>query len=192
MIIWKRMRNPRFHNIIQIVFLIFILTGVLSEKQSFGQTRESLIKAGYIEKFTHFVQWPETNNSDSRNTFTIALIGKNTFGSDLEDLFMRTKVKNKTVKINYISSTDEIDNCMILFISGSEKNNLDNILKYTTGKPVLTISDTKGFGEKGVILNMFLVGNYVRYEINRQTLDKSGLLINSLLLNYAVIIGSND
>jgi len=187
------MRNPRFHGIIRIILVISVLTGVLNEKQSFGQSRESLVKAGYIEKFTHFVEWPETSNSsDLKDIFIIALIGNNTFGTDMEDLFMQTKVKNKTVKINYISSTDEIDNCMILFISGSEKNNLDNILKYTTGKPVLTISDTKGFGEKGVILNMFLVGNYVRYEINRQTLDKSGLLINSLLLNYAVIIGSND
>lgn len=182
------MRNPGF-NIIRIFILITVFTGVLDEKQLFGQSRESLVKAGYIEKFTHFVQWPETvNKSNPEDGFAIAVIGKNTFGAYLEDLFGKTKVKNNTVRISYISSVNEIGNCRILFISGSEKNNLDDILRYTEGKPILTISDNKGFGEKGVIINMFLEGNYVRYEINRSSLDKSGLIINSLLLNYAVII----
>ena len=68
---------------------------------------------------------------------------------------------------------------------------LENILKYTTGKPILTISDSKGFGMTGVIINMFSEGGYIKYEINKRTLEKSGLIINSLLLNYAIIIKSD-
>jgi hypothetical protein len=158
---------------------------------SFSQSRESLVKAGYIEKFTHFVQWPEsTDKSDLTDEFILTVIGKNTFGKDLEDLFSKTKIKENPVKIKYITSVDEIKNCPILFISGSEKNNLEKILNYTTGKPILTISDSKGFGLNGVIINMFSEGNYIRYEVNRITLEKSGLKINSLLLNHAVIINS--
>jgi hypothetical protein len=185
------MRNYCPSNIIKIVLLSIILIGVMSEKQSFCQSRESLVKAGYIEKFTHFVQWPEsTGGSDVTNEFILGVIGKNTFGKDLEELFSKTKIKDNQVKIKYINSVDEIKNCMILFISVSEKNNLEKILNYTTGKPVLTISDTKGFGLNGVIINMFSEGNYIRYEVNRNTLEKSGLKINSLLLNHAVIINS--
>jgi hypothetical protein len=185
------MQAPCSNSIKRIVLLIFIIYGFMTEEQSFCQSRESLVKAGYIEKFTHFVQWPETSNkNDSIETFTIAVIGKNIFAEDLEGLFSKTKVKNSQVKITYISSVEEIDKCMILFISGSEINNLDKILHYTTGRPILTISDSKGFGLNGVIINMFPEGNYIRYEINRNTLEKSGLKINSLLLNYAVILKS--
>jgi hypothetical protein len=183
------MRNSCSNNIIKIVLLSIILTGVMTEKQSFCQSRESLVKAGYIEKFTRFVGWPETlNKNDSTDIFMITVVGENTFGKALEELLSKVKVKNKPVRITYISSVDEIQKCMILFISGSEKNNLDKILNYTTGKPILTISDSKGYGRNGVIINMFTEGNYIRYEINRSTLEKSGLKINSLLLNYAVII----
>jgi hypothetical protein len=186
------MKNACSNNIKKIVLLIYIINGFMTEELSFCQSRESLVKAGYIEKFTHFVQWPElSGKSDSTDTFKIAVIGKNTFGKDLGELFSKIKVKESTVKISYISSVDEIDNCMILFISESEKNNLDKILHYTTGRPILTISDSKGFGLIGVIINMFTEGNYIRYEINRSTLEKSGLKINSLLLNYAVIIKSD-
>lgn len=169
--------------------LLYLIIGVYSGKQAFCQTRESLVKAGYIEKFTLFVEWPEASTkSESTQVFTIAVIGKNTFGNDLDNLFSKTKIKNNRVQIRYISAVEEIGGCMILFISGSERNNLPDILRYTTGKPILTISDSKGFGVKGVIINMFQEGDYIRYEINRNALQKSGLIINSLLLNSAVII----
>jgi hypothetical protein len=186
------MQYQRENYLSKCIILILLLAGLVNEKQSFCQTRESLIKAGYIEKFTHFVDWPgPTIQNDSASIFTIAVIGKNIFGEDLGDLFSKTKVKNRHVKIAYISSVDEIQNCRILFISGSEKNNLEKILHYTNGKPILTISDSKGFGANGVIINMFSEGNHILYEVNQSSLEKSGLKINSLLLNYAKIIKSN-
>ncbi len=157
-----------------------------------GQVRESLVKAGYIEKFTHFVQWPGTGEADDHTSeFIIAVIGQNSFGSDLNDIFSQVKVKDSIVKISYISSVDEIGNCMILFISSSERNNLDSILEYTTGKPILTIGDTRDFGNEGVIINLVAEDNYIKYEVNKDTLGKSGLIINSMLLNYAIIIRSD-
>jgi hypothetical protein len=169
--------------------LLIILVAGLNGRISLCQVRESLVKAGYIEKFTHFFQWPETRAGDNpQDVFNIAVIGENTFGEDLADIFNKTSVKDKPVMITTISSVEQIKDCNILFISASEKNNLDEILNYTNGKPILTISDTKGFGKNGVIINMFREGDYIRYEINRTSLEKSGLIINSMLLNYAVII----
>lgn len=188
-LIRKIMKDFYLNGMIKFALLLLMVTGVMAGNQSFCQSRESLVKAGYIEKFTRFVEWPETSaKSEPIHVFTIAVIGENTFGSDLDNLFSKTKIKNSRVQINYISSVDEIGDCMLLFISGSEKNNLANILQRTTGKPILTISDSKGFGVKGVIINMFQEGEYIRYEINRSALQKSGLIINSLLLNSAVII----
>lgn len=186
------MRSFFICNLKRMLILLVIIAGVIIGKESFGQTRESLIKAGYIEKFTHFVKWPATiSNIDSAETFIISIIGRNTFGNDLNELFSKVKINNKIVRINYISSIEEIKNSKVLFISESEEMNLDKIINYAKNKPILTISDSKGFGEKGVLINMFTEDNYIRYELNRTTLEKSGLKINSLLLNYAVIIKSD-
>jgi len=156
---------------------------------SFSQSREVLIKAGYIEKFTHFVQWPDKDGKESSSDkFIIAIIGDNTISKTLKEIFLKSDTKKGNISIVEIKNIDEISDCQLLFISGSEKNNLDRILLFTTDKPILTISDSNGFGAKGVIINMFKEGDYIRYEINRRSLDKSGLIINSLLLQYAVII----
>ncbi len=164
----------------------------LTYPDSRAQSRETLIKAGYIEKFTHFVEWPVSSNEKPYNDiFTIAIIGDNDISKTLNDIFLKSDSEDFGYKIVEINTIEQIKDCKILFISDSEKNNLEEILEYTNGKPILTISDSKGFGEKGVIINMFQDGNYIRYEINRKTLNESGLIINSLLLNYAVIIGTN-
>jgi hypothetical protein len=172
-----------------LLLVVLIIINALHGNYLFSQSREILVKAGYIEKFTHFVQWPEdTSNSDIQDKLVIAIIGENTIGDALSAIFSKSRDVRKEVKIIHLTSVDQIVNCMILFISGSEKENIDKILKYTTGKPILTISDSKGFCEKGVIINMFQDENYIHYQINRASLNKSGLIINSILLNYAVII----
>jgi len=177
------------YKIKQLIILVFLFTGIIHGNFITAQSRESLVKAGYIEKFTHFVQWPEnSSNKVLPEKFVIAIIGENYMTEALSDIFSKSNTRKKEVKIIQLSSVDQIGDYKILFISGSEKNNIDKILKYTAGKPILTISDNKGFCEKGVIINMFYDGNYIRYEINRASLNKSGLIINSLLLNYAVII----
>lgn len=178
----------------RIPFILLTVCFLLSAyPDSRAQSRETLIKAGYIEKFTHFVEWPASSNVKPYNDiFTIAIIGYNNISKTLNDIFTKSDSEDIEYKIVEINTIEQIKECKILFISDSEKNNLEEILEYTNGKPILTISDSKGFGEKGVIINMFQEGNYIRYEINRKTLNESGLIINSLLLNYAVIIGTND
>jgi hypothetical protein len=174
-------------------FLALCLAGMTIPRDSSGQSREYLLKAGYIEKFTHFIEWPVTAGpGDSTGAFTIGVIGENKYGGAIENLFSRVKIKNRRVRVSQLSSGDEIGGCMILIVSESVKTGLDEILKRTAGKPVLTIGDTEGYAKKGVIINMFIDQNHIRYEINKTALDKSGLQISSLLLASAVIVESDD
>jgi hypothetical protein len=175
-------------NLIALVLLLFVILPSTTKPQS----REYLVKAGYIEKFTHFIEWPEKEiNNDS--VFKIAVIGGNNYGSNLEEIFAEVNVYNKPVRINYIKSVGDIKNSKVVVIVGTMQNQLlDQILNYTSGKPILTISEGVGYGKRGILINMVLVNNYIRFEINKRTLSKSGLKINSLLLNSAIIIDAND
>ena len=188
----KKMKEYCTYHIKTFIIMTFLLIEMAHVEFSFAQSREYLLKAGFIEKFTHFVEWPEINNNSSSETFNIAVIGVNKFEHALEEIFSKVKVKNKSAKIAYISSVDEIKDCRILFISGKMDNILDEILNVTTGKPILTISENEGYGEKGALINMLLINDYIRYEINRTTLEKSGLKMSSLLLESAIIIKPNE
>jgi hypothetical protein len=157
-----------------------------------AQAGEYLLKAGYVEKFTHFVEWPPEAQRDSTALFRIGVIGTNPYGGALEAIFGRTKIRGRRVRIDYLSTVEEIDDCLILIISGSRKDDLGEILGHAAGKPILTIGDSRGYAKRGVAINLFVDHDYIRYEINRSALKKSGLKVSSLLLSSAVLVDADD
>lgn len=173
--------------IIRYTFILILFCGIYDSVQA--QISESEIKAAYIERFTRFIEWP---NEIQNNTFKIAVIGKNPFNNSLDDLFAVTKIKNKNVEIIYTNNINDITNANLVFISGSEKKRIDEILKAINKNPILIISDSKGFCETGTHINMYVDENKIRYEMNPETLKKSGLSVISLLLSSANIVKSND
>lgn len=158
-----------------------------------GENIEYKVKAAYLERFTRFIEWPEeTALSDTNQEFILGIIGKSPFESILEEDYAKQKIKNHYVQIREISDIKEISSCHILFICESENENLQNILAKTKTEPVLTIGDTEGYAQKGVLINMFLDSNKIRFEINYKAVQQSGLRISYKLLNVAKIVDSSE
>jgi hypothetical protein len=154
-----------------------------------GQEHEYQLKAVYLELFTRFVKWPESSGvSDTSAAFVVAVIGESPFGSILEQTYAKQKIKNKKVDIVYLSTPDDIEAPHLLFISRSNKGLLPQILSRTRNKPILTVGDTEGFAQKKVLINFYLSGSKLRFEINEKALHASGLAMSYMLLNLARIV----
>ena len=168
-----------------ILFVFLILTCILPTFcYSADPDVESKLKAEMLERFTVFVEWPAFSNP----TFQVGIIGTNPFGSKLEGVFRETKVNGKKAEIKTYTTPQGIGSLQILFISGSEAERLPEILAAVAGKPVLTVSDTEGFAEKGVMINFYQAGEYVRFEVNQRASQFSGLKFSSRLLKLARIV----
>lgn len=170
----------------QIIFLFAVLVLTV---HAVTQTGEYTIKAVFLERFTRFIEWPEELAiSDTLKPFDIVVIGENPFGATLDQIYTTQKIRNKKVKIRYISNLQEISSCHLLFISKSKKNNLIKILSYTMKNHILTISDTEDFAEMGVLINFYDAENKIKFEINESAVRDSGLSMSYLLLKYAIIV----
>lgn len=166
-----------------------VCLGLVLPVSLLSQADEYTVKAVMLERFARFVEWPEILNvSDTTQPFIVGIIGENPFGSKPENIYSEQKIKNKKVSVRYISGVDEIGNCNLLFISGSEKTNLSRILSFTKNKPILTVSDTEGFAKAGVLINLFLNENKVNFEINEAAVRESGLSMSYLLLKAGKIV----
>lgn len=166
-------------------FLIIIIFRI----PLFSQESEYQIKAIFLEQFTRFIEWPESATIlDTNNTFIIGVFGDNPFGSILENTFEKRKIKNKKVQIRYLSTIEEIDNLHILFISKSNEKILPDIISATADKPILTISDSEGFSEYGVLLNFYKIEDKIKFEINEKAAHRSGLVVSYILFNLAKIV----
>ena len=85
-------------------------------------------------------------------------------------------------------SQGDYQGCQILFVSTSERYNVEQIVEQAKGFPILTVGDTEGFAERGIDINLLVVENRVKLEINKQCLDTKGFKVSSELLDLATIV----
>ncbi len=170
-------------------YLAILYIGFFVSLSSIAQQSEYTIKAVFLEHFTRFIEWPGSFGvADTSQPFYVAVIGENPFGSILDQIYSEQKIKNRSVEILYLSNPDEITDCHILFISSSNKEILPEVLSYTRHKPILTVGDTEGFAENGVLINFYLSGNRIKFEINEEAVHESGLIMSYRLLSLARIV----
>lgn len=169
--------------------LVFLLAAPWFQNPAFAQVSENTAKAVFVERFTRFVDWPEASRiADTSQPFVIAVIGDDPLRSTLEQVFAQRNVRNKHVLIRHVSRLAEIAGSHVLFISRSQEHALSDILAFTTDKPVLTVSDTPGFAERGVHINFYLVDDKLRFEVNEAAIEVSALSMSYLLLRVARIV----
>jgi hypothetical protein len=173
-------------------FLLFLVFSLCLAGESTAEEEYNL-KAAMLVKFPIYFDWPaEADVNDAAKPFVIALIGANPFGSYLVETCAMTKIKNKEIKIFFISRVNEIAavGCNLLFIADTDDKKLAEILAYTRNKPILTVGDGKNFAEKGVQINFVIVDRNVRFVINPRAATESRLVMNYHLLGLAVkVIG---
>jgi hypothetical protein len=76
----------------------------------------------------------------------------------------------------------------LLYISDSERQRLQLILKEVSQFPVLTVSDMHGFAEAGGMIGLIPVQNRLSFEVNIAAIRKSRLSVSSQLLKLAKVI----
>lgn len=169
--------------------LILNLILLLALKPVSAQKSEYELKAHFLGKFTHYVDWPGSNSADdTARAFIIGIIGDDPFNRQLEEIYQSVNLKGRPTEIRYFDRIDGDSRCDLLFIPATEKNRLKKILKAAVQNPILTVSDSPGFAEAGVLINLYVENNKIGFEINLDAVNKSGLAFDYRLLKLARII----
>ena len=185
----------RFRTFVCLITLSLTLAGLPDSVGDAGAGEpgftEYEVKAGFIYNVAKFVEWPEGSGLSSKGTITLCVLGNDPFGKVLDNIEGKM-VKGKRLEIRRVSSLRELKDCQIAFISASEKEHLSRIADALREASVLTIGDTEGFISQGVIINFFMEGKKVRFEIDPERAKRSKLTISSQLLKLAKIAGEKQ
>lgn len=156
-----------------------------------GEEDEYFVKSVLIERISLFVNWPEsTGITDTSRPFVIGIIGENPFGAVIDRVYSHRKIKGKKVEILDVRKLNQVPDCHVLFISASYQKLLPQILAVTKEYPVLTIGDTPGFAQQGVLVNFVVINGRLHFEINETALRAVPLTVRSRLLGIAKIVRS--
>jgi len=181
------------YRIFRSIYILFTTcTILLNSTSSHAASKEYALKAAFIEKFPRFISWPHNNSTQEPDTvFNICVIGKNPFNGMLDKVASISTIKNNPVLVKQITVIDKISRCQILFIATTTNDRLRKILAQTKGQPILTISDTTGYAQHGVLINFYPRKNSIGFEINKRASEQSRLSISSRLLKLSRIVESS-
>jgi hypothetical protein len=144
-------------------------------------------KAAFVFNFTKFVEWPEEALATNA-PFVIGIVGSDAFGDILDEAVKAEQVHGRPLLIKRLKRGDAVENCQILFIGRAENDQLEPLLKQASQSSILTVGEVEGDAARGVMINLLVVKDTMKMEINRQRVEQAHLQISSKLLTLAKIV----
>ncbi len=146
------------------------------------------VKAAFLYNFTRFVEWPPAARPDPGAPFVIAILGRDPFGSVLDETVAGKTVAGRPIAVHRVVRADDCRDAQIVFVSPSERSNTAAILKALERPGVLTVGDTDGFAQQGGAINFTVQARRVRFEINPSVAEQARLKMSSQLLKLATLV----
>jgi hypothetical protein len=173
----------------QIFSLLFLILAFTAFDPGRAQeSKEYQLKAAFLFNFAQFVQWPSDSFSNAGAPFNIGILGDDPFGAALEETIQGETIDNHKLIVHRSQSLEDLEDCQLIFICKSEEAHMSEILSKLGSKPILTVSEVESFAQNGGDIDFYLSGGKVRFEINPQSAQRSGLKISSQLLSLGKIV----
>jgi hypothetical protein len=169
---------------------ILTLIMVTSLAASFNAelTDEYHVKAAYLYNFTKFIVWPPDAFRDSDKTFQICVLGRDPFGTALDEVVAGKVIEGRPFEVRRLSDRQQTGSCRILYAAAPERKRNTSIPLATSQIGLLTVDEAGSGTSDKAIVNFTLEHGKVRFEINITAAEESKLQISSRLLNLATVV----
>lgn len=145
------------------------------------ESDEYILKAAFLYNFSIFTTWPDRDIDH----FNLCLYGSDPFGKSIDSLLSNKRVHGRAIIIHRTTDINHLHQCQLVFISRSEISNLKKVIDTLKDKPILTVADSPGANQLGVVLNMAVKEDQVTFEANLKKAREVGLNLSSQLLRLA-------
>jgi hypothetical protein len=146
------------------------------------------IKAGFVFNFAKFVAWPQDAFKSATDDLRLEVVGHDPFDGALDRLLAGKTIDQHPVVISYSSDLSELPRGHIVFVSGSERKQVQRLLTALNNTAALTVSDIDLFAEHGGVIGLVAAGQTVKFVINRGAAARAGLRVGAGLLSLATVI----
>jgi len=150
---------------------------------------EISVKAVVVHKIAKFVSWPDARFDANDARLRLCVIGDRMVLDAFEALSERP-IQGRALEVRSAPQPIEVaDSCEVLFLGGDNERAASEWLEAVAGQPVLTFGNAGEYGAKGSIVTMTIRRNKVRFAINLEANEDTGLRISAQLLQLAASVG---
>jgi len=167
-----------------LLLLVAGFTGIGTDQSI--PAEKARVKVTFLYHFAQFSSWPEEVLGDAATPIRLCILGKDPFGSALEQLQGKT-VHNRPLEIRHLPVGASARGCHLVFMGPMPKQVLQTSLKQLQNQPVLTVGEGEDFLKQGGMVRLVEEKNRIQFEINITAARRAGLQLSARLLRLARI-----
>lgn len=145
------------------------------------------VKAAFLHNFAQFTEWPAL---PSGAPILVCIVGDDQIAAALVETVRGQNINGHRIEVSRPPDTAAWPLCHLLFIADGETRRDTGGLRYIKTLPILTVSDGKGFSRGNGIIELFAEKGRMRFAINVDAAERSGLHLSSRLLGLARVVRS--
>ncbi len=172
------------------VIAVIVFAGLLAPSETLSQSKQEIeyrFKAVYLYNFLKFTEWPDSVFESPSSPIIIGIAGEDPFGLILDETVQSENINGRPITVKRFRLGDDITACHLLFVSAKAKEPSD-ILRRVADLPILTVVDLDKAETSGGEINFYFDNNKIRFEVDMQALQRSGVKLSSKLLRLAKIV----
>ena len=143
------------------------------------------VKAAFLYNFAKFAEWPKLAPGAP---ILVCIIGNEKIAAAFADTVRGQNISGHGLEVLRPLDPDTWGVCNLLFIADAESGRANGGLRGLKTLPILTVSDSNGFSQGRGIIELYIQAGQMRFAINVDAAERSGLRLSSRLLGLAKII----
>ena len=152
---------------------------------------EISVKAVVVHKIAKFVSWPDARFDANGATLRLCVIGDRMVLDAFEALGERP-IQGRALQVFAAPEPSDVaESCEVLFLGGDNERAASEWLEAVAGHPVLTFGNAGAYGAEGSIVTMTIRRKKVRFAINLEANEDTGLRISAQLLQLAATVAKS-
>jgi TonB family protein len=161
-----------------------VLTGGARAQEA--EASDYQVKAAYLYNFAKLAQWPTQSVSSGPSMWVICVVGGD---DEFVDVLRKTAsgrvIEGRPVVVKRVSATDEMKSCQLLFFRSSERKRAHAAISALGRASILLVGEDQSFLQNGGMINLALEHGRIRFEVNRDALDRADIRFTPQTLTLA-------
>jgi hypothetical protein len=146
------------------------------------------LKAAFLYNFAKFVDWPASAFAGPDDPFTLCVVGTEPFISARETLAGKS-IRGRKIAVRRVDTVVSARQCNMIYLASTDDGGF-NLDPGQFKSAVLTVGESEDFLRRGGIINLTVVNNKIRFEIDRDTGERLGFRFRAQLLQRALLVDS--
>lgn len=169
----------------KLLLIISLIVGfaVFAEAQTMNTNvnTRAKFKSLFIYNFAKSIEWPEAYK---QGDFVIGVVNDDELAKNLEMAAQAKNINSQAVVVKRFSSVSEVSKCHVIYVNGSTAGEVEPYVAKAKQYSCLIVTEGVGMIDRAAI-NFIVVGNQIKYEMNRKLCRDQGLVVSVSLENLA-------